>query len=198
MRLDLRFLNRPLGDIWCQAVVVFVIQKSSMTSDVLFHLNEKMGGSLVDILNKGLWTGDRGENFLFATQDAIKAGKLLLRGLGTEESFGIEVLKKEASETGAILDKININEFGIHISKSEGRENEYGSFLETAATSLVETFYNTHRDDPDYLLKLFFSIGKDFMHDLDPVVSRLKGSFGPLLEFSIITDRQSKMGLEVI
>jgi hypothetical protein len=196
MKLDLRFLNRPVEDLWCQAIVLLVFQGPSIVNEVLLNINDKMGGSLSDIINMGVWTGERGENFLLATQDAIRADKLMMRGLGPEGEFGIEVLIKEISETGSVLDRMGVKEFGINLPSADGRVSEYGLYLETAAIGLVEAFYNRHRDDPDFLLKIFFSIDKDSMNAVDPLIKRLKENMRPGLDFSVISDRQVKEGDE--
>jgi len=196
MKLDLRFLNRHIEDLWCQAIVLLVFKEPNILTGVLSTLNYKLGGSLGGILGAGLWTGERGENFLLATQDAIRADKLLMRGVGPDRTFGIEVLIKEISETASVLDRMGISEFGINIPPAEGRDNEYGLYLEMATAYMVETFYNNHKDDPDFLLKIFFSVEKDFIIVLDPVIDRIKENMRPGLEFSIISDRQIKKDYE--
>jgi hypothetical protein len=196
MKLDIRFVNRPLEDLWCQALVLLVFQGPSILNGVLSNINDKLGGSLNDIIKAGLWTGEQGENFLIATQDAVRAEKLLMRGVGPEETFGIETLIKEISATGVVLDKLGIREFGINIPSVSGNENEYGLYLEAATVHLLETFVNNHSADPDFLLKIFFSIDKDFMNMVEPVIKRLRKKIRHGLECSIISDRQIKKGYE--
>ena len=53
MKLDLRFSERPLEDIWCQAVVALVFQKPNLAGGVLSGLNEKMVGFLTYLEEKG-------------------------------------------------------------------------------------------------------------------------------------------------
>jgi hypothetical protein len=94
MRLDLRFSTRPLEDLWCQAVAVLVFQGPSMEKGVLSGLNKKMSGFLTNLVEKGLWTGETGENFLLATQNMIKAEKVVLHGMGPKTQFNEEILIK--------------------------------------------------------------------------------------------------------
>lgn len=191
MKLDLRFINRPIEDLWCQAAVLLVFQYPDIEEGVFPGINRKMGGSLSDILNAGVWTGERGETFLLATQDAIRAGKLLMRGLGAEGSFDAEVLKKEAAETGTALDRMGIREFAVNIPSPDGHRHKYKKYLELAAVGIIQSFLNKHRDDPDFLLKVFFTIDDGLMDAVDPVMNRLRENMGPELEFSIISDRQT-------
>lgn len=191
MKLDLRFINRPIEDLWCQAIVLFVFNGPSILDDVLSSINEKMGGSIGDIIDKGVWTGERGESFLLATQDTIRAEKLLMRGLGSKRTFSAKVIIKEIAETGIALDKMGIREFGIHMPSSNSRESKYGQYLEAVAMGLVETFYDRHHNDPEFLLKIFFSIDKGLVNHVDPVIKKLKESMQPGVEFSIMSERQT-------
>ena len=193
MKIDLRFLNRPIEDLWCQAVVLLVFQNPSIVNDVLSNINDKMGGSLSDLLNKGVWTGERGENLLLATQGAIRADRLLMRGLGPEGVFDNGVLIKEVSATGSVLDQMGVREFGINVPSAVDRDSEYGMYIENVATSLVEVFYDKHKDDPEFLLKIFFSIDNNFMNIVGQVITRLRGNLRPGLDFSIISDSQRNM-----
>ena len=196
MKLDMRFINRPIEDLWCQAIVLFVFKGPSLLNDVLSSINEKMGGSIGDIIDKGVWTGDRGESFLLATQDAIRADKLLMRGLGHKRAFSAKVVIKESTETGIALDKIGVREFGIHMPSYDSRERKYGHYLEAAARGLVETFYKRHQGDPDFLLKIFFSIDKGLVNHVEPVIKKLKESMLPGLEFSIMSERKANKDYE--
>ena len=81
MKLDLRFSDRPLESLWCQAVAALVFRGPDLTEGALFGLNEKMAGFLSDLQERGFWTGRRGESILVASQDAIRAEKILLKGL---------------------------------------------------------------------------------------------------------------------
>jgi len=189
MRPDIRFTDRPLEDLWCQAVTVLVFQSPSMKMDVLSSLNEKMTGTMANILEDGLWTGDRGEDFLFAGEDMIKSEKLLCHGLGPRSEFSISLLEEEVRNVGSTLDKMGVSEFGIHVPVTEGLEAEYGSHLELTAKGLLDTYYKNHKDEPDFNLKIIFSVGIKFMDILDPVVERLRSYLDQIPDFSIIIDK---------
>jgi len=192
MRPDIRFSDRPLEDLWCQAVTVLVFQRPSINMDTLSSLNRKMTGTLTNILESERWTGKRGENFLIATNNMIKADKLLFRGLGPRSKFSTSVLKKEVGNLGSTLDKLGVSEFGIHIPVTEGLEVEYGSHLELSAKSLLKTYFINHKDEPDFNLKIIFSLEIKFMDILDPIIKRLKRYLKPLPDFSIIIDNKNR------
>jgi hypothetical protein len=189
MKPDIRFTERPLEDLWCQAVTVLVFQNPSMKMDVLFGLNEKMTGTISNTLEGGRWTGNRGEDLLFAGEDMIKSDKLLFHGLGPISEFSKSLLEEEAWNLGSALDKLGVNDFGIHVPVVHGLESEYGLHLELSAKSLLKRYYDKHKDEPDFHLKIIFSVGIKFMDVLDPVVERLSNYLNPIPDFSIIIDK---------
>ncbi|HJX34988.1 MAG TPA: hypothetical protein VJ373_07410 [Desulfatiglandales bacterium] len=189
MKPDIRFTDRPLEDLWCQAVTVLVFQSPSVKMDVLSGLNEKMTGTMANILEGGRWTGNRGEDFLFAGEDMIKSDKLLFHGLGPISEFSTSLLEEELWNLGSTLDKLGVNDFGIHVPVIHGLEAGYGSHLELSAKSLLKRYYEKHKDEPDYHLKIIFSVGIKFMDILDPVVERLRSYLDSIPDFSIIIDR---------
>jgi hypothetical protein len=189
MKPDIRFTDRPLEDLWCQAVIVLIFQNPSMKTDVLSSLNEKMTGTMANILEGGRWTGNRGEDFLFAGEDMIKSDKLLFHGLGPISEFSTSILEEELWNLGSTLDKLGVNDFGINVPVIHGLEAGYGSHLELSARSLLKKYYEKHKDEPDFHLKIIFSVGTKFMKILDPIVEHLRSYLDPISDFSIIIDR---------
>ena len=141
MKPDIRFTDRPLEDLWCQAVIVLIFQNPSMKTDVLSSLNEKMTGTMANILEGGRWTGNRGEDFLFAGEDMIKSDKLLFHGLGPISEFSTSILEEELWNLGSTLDKLGVSDFGINVPVIHGLETGYGSHLELSARSLLKKYY---------------------------------------------------------
>ncbi len=195
MRLDLRFLNRPLEDLWCQAVAALVFQDPDIFHSALIGLNMKMGGFLTTLVEKGYWTGSKGERFLVAPQNTIRADKLLFHGLGSRLEYEITVLEQGVRELGEVFDKMRVNEFGIAIPMVQGREKEYLFHLETSVQHLVRPFYENHKGDLNYVLKVLFFVEKEFMDYLSPVADRLRGYFTSLLDVSVIIDHKDNVPL---
>ena len=73
MRLDLRFTNRHLEELWCQAVVMLSFKVRDKMSPSLDSIDKKMTGSVRNIVQSGIWSGECSEKLLFATQNSIKA-----------------------------------------------------------------------------------------------------------------------------
>lgn len=192
MKLDLRFSDRPLEDLLCQAVAALVFQRPHVTESVLSGLNGKMGGALADLEEKGIWTGAKGENVLLASQGTIGAEKILLRGLGQRSEWDVSLLSDGIMALGSALDKIEIKEFGIQIPFVENLEGEYISHLELSARHVAGPFLENHRSESDYVLKTIFSVQNDFADPLYSMVNRLKEYFRPLLDFSVIIEGGAK------
>jgi hypothetical protein len=192
MRPDIRFSYRPLEDIWCQAVSVLVFQRPSVNMGALSSLNRKMIGGLSRLLEDERWIGNRGENFLVATQNMIKAEKLLFHGLGPQSEFSTSVLKEEAGKLGNTLDKLGINEFGVHVPVIEGLEAEYASHIEASAKGLLRAYYRKHKEEQDFDLKIIFSVETRFMDTLDSIVKRLRKYLRTIPDSSVIIDNKNR------
>jgi len=190
MRLDLRFSDRPIESLWCQAVAALVFQRPDISAGALLGLNEKLSGTLTELMEKGVWTGERDESFLLAPQNMIRAGKLLFHGLGQVSDYQIPVLEDGIRKLGSALDNMGVDEFGIHIPIPAGLRIEYASHLECAARHIVSPFLENHNNDPVFLLKVIFSVEKGLIGILGPVVSRLREYFTPIIDFSIIIDHK--------
>lgn len=189
MRLDLRFTNRPLEDLYCQAIVLFSFSINNNRSRVLTNLDRKMAGSIGDIINAGIWLGECGEKLLFATQEAIKADKLLIYGMGNESEYSFELLKREVFVLGTAMDKMGINEFVFHLPEVDRFEQVYGVHLEAAVKTLANIYANKYKDVPEYLLKMYISIDRKFMESAGAISGRLRDFYSPVSDCTVILDK---------
>lgn len=192
MKLDLRFSDRPLESLWCQAVTALVFKDANLTGGALSGLNEKMAGFLTDLQVKGFWTGGRGETVLLASQDAIRADKILLKGLGESADYDTQLLVNHVREVGTTFHKMGIREFGIHIPIFQGLEREYPSHLEMCARQVPNPFFKHHRGESDFILKIIFSVENCTGEILGPVTGRLREYFDLQVDFSVLIDLESE------
>ena len=189
MRLDLRFTNRPLEELWCQAVVLLSFRIQDKMRPTLDSIDKKMTGSIRNIVQSGIWSGERGDKLLFATQNSIKADKLLIHGMGDESMYSIDVLKREIDNAGNALLKMGVSEFGFQIPDSPEKESEFDKYIEAAIKSLAAVYLSKYKDIPDFILKIYISIPKDYLKPVEMVTDRLRKHFSSLTELSIILDR---------
>ncbi|MFP3928639.1 MAG: M17 family peptidase N-terminal domain-containing protein, partial [Desulfobacteraceae bacterium] len=149
MKLDLRFSERPVESLWCQAIAALVPQRTFLAQGVLASLDAKLGGFLARLEEKGFWTGEYGENLLVASQGMIKADKILLAGLGPSESCSLECVVGRAAEVGSALVKLRAQDLGVHIPVMEGREQEYPECVEDSVRAIVGPYISAHGDEAD-------------------------------------------------
>jgi hypothetical protein len=192
MKLDLRFSDRPLESLWCQAVAALVFRGPDLTEGALFRLNEKMAGFLSQLQERGFWTGSRGESILVASQDAIRAEKILLKGLGESRDYDVQLLVSHIREVGSTFNKMEINEFGIHIPVFQGLEEEHASHLEICARQVANPFFQHHRRESDFMLKIIFSVENYSGKVLRALAGRLREYFDLQAEFSVVIDLESE------
>ena len=192
MKLDLRFSERTLEDLWCEALVALVFQRKFLTPGVMNGLDGKLGGFLGRLEERKIWTGAHGENLLVASQGMIKAGKVLLWGLGSSLDCDLACLAGRVEEAGVALVKMHIQDFGIHVPMLEGREGEYPAHLETVVGRLVDPYLQAHRRDPGYRLKIVFSLDRFQTGPMLPAVESLRKSLGTEIEVSVVLERERK------
>ncbi len=189
MRLDLRFTNRPLEELWCQAIVMLSFSIQDKMSPSLDSIDKKMTGSIRNIVQAGIWSGGCGDKLLFATQNSIKSEKLLIYGLGEESDYSLDVLKHEIDNAGDALLKMEISEFGLQIPDTSVSESEFDIYIETAVKNIAGIYLNKYKDVPDFILKIYISITNDYIKLAEKVADRLRKYFSPLTELSIILDK---------
>ncbi len=189
MRLDLRFTNRSLDELWCQAVVMLSFKVNEKIAAPLDHLDKKMTGSIRNIIQSGIWTGERGEKLLLATQNSIKADKLLVYGLGEEVKYSLQLLKSEIENVGNALVKLGVNELSIEIPGVTGIDAGYDQYIETAVKNITDIYMQKYLDVPDFILKLYVVIDNGCVKDISRIAENLRGSFPALSDISIILDK---------
>ena len=192
MKLDLRFTARPLEEVWCEIVVAFVFEGAVENGDCAFGIDAKTSGYLTSLKKRGFWKGGEGDTLLLASQGMIKADKILLKGLGARLDFTPGLLCLRIKETGIAVDKMAVSDIGIRIPIAQGEGSEYTSMLEAACVHLVEPFLINHGDEPDFLLKIVFSVNTGQIGGLESMVRRLKEHFGSRLDHTIIFDNLIK------
>jgi hypothetical protein len=189
MRLDLRFTNRPIEDLYCQAIVIFSFSAHAGLSNVLKNIDKKMTGGVSNIVNSGIWSGACGEKLLFATQEALKADKLLVYGLGDESGYSVEVLKREVLILGSALDKMDINEFVFYLPVSARFEPGYLMHLETVIKTLANIYLSKYKDVPDSLLKMYVSVDRKFLESSELMSLGLRNIYSPVSDFTCVFDK---------
>ena len=188
MRLDLRLTHRCLDQLWCQAVVVFLFEDDSLLTGHFSRLNEKLAGSLTQLIDKHFLTGKRDELILIAPQERIKADKLLFVGLGTISSYSSEILSGVIRNVSSTLERLKLNEFGIMVQWVKEMKTDYVELIRSIICDLNDNYLLIKRDEGGFILKIIFSIDQKFFSDLQSLGQELRGYFDPIMEYSIAID----------
>ncbi len=188
MRLDLRLTHRCLDQLWCQAVVAFLFEDDSLLTGHFSRLNEKLAGSLTQLIDRHFLTGKRDELILIAPQERIKADKLLFVGLGTISSYSSEILSDVIRNVSSTLERFKLNEFGIMVQWVKEMKTDYVELIRSIICDLNDNYLLIKRDEGGFILKIIFSIDQKFFSDLQSLGQELRGYFDPIMEYSIAID----------
>lgn len=187
--MDLRLTHRHLDQLWCQAVVALVFEDDSLLTGYLSRLNEKLAGSLTQLIDRDFLTGKRGELLLVASQERIKADKLLFVGLGPVSSFSSETLSSAVRNISSTLERLKLYEFGIMVPWIEEMKTEYVELIKSTIRNLVKCYSVSKRGAADFSLKVFFCIEEGFLADLQSFGQELRRYLAsPAADYRIVID----------
>jgi hypothetical protein len=189
MKLDLRLTHRFLDQLWCQAVVVFLFNDASLLTGYLSRLDEKLTGTLTQLIDTNFLSGKRDELILIASQQRIKADKLLFVGLGSLQSYSFEILSAAIKRISSTLVKLELYEFGIMVPWVKGIKIDYTELIKYTIINLID-YYSLHkRDAANFSLKVIFTIDEKNFLDLQLLRRELKICLDlPASDYSIAID----------
>jgi hypothetical protein len=189
MKLDLRLTHRFLDQLWCQAVVAFLFKDKTLLTRYLSRLDEKLTGTLSQLIGNNFLTGKRDELILVASQQRIKAEKLLFVGLGSKKNYSIEVLSSAINKIAVTLEKLKLNEIGIMVPWIEGVKTDYTDLIKYTINTFID-YYSTYKRDADnFSLKVIFTVDEEKISDLQFLRRELRTYLNlPESDFSIAID----------
>jgi len=171
-------------------VVAFLFEDDSLLTGHFSRLNEKLAGSLTQLIDRHFLTGKRDELILIASQERIKADKLVLVGLGTISSYSSETLSYVIRNVSSALERLKLNEFGIMVHWVKGMKIDYVELVRSIICDLAGYYLMIKRDEVDFTLKIIFSIEERFFADLQSLGQELRRHFDPpAAEYSIAIDK---------
>jgi len=189
MKLDLRLTHRFLDQLWCQAVVAFLFNNASLLTGYLSRLDEKLTGTLAQLIGKNFVSGKQDELILVASQQRIKADKLLFVGLGSPENYSFEILSSAIKKIASTLEKLELYEFGIMVPWVKGIKINYMELIKYTIITLIN-YYSIHkRDAVNFSLKVIFTIDEKNFPDLQCLRRELRTYLNlPASDYSIAID----------
>jgi len=189
MKLDLRLTHRFLDQLWCQAVVAFLFNDASLLTGYLTRLDEKLTGTLTQLIDRNFLSGKRDELILVASQQRIKADKLLFVGLGSPKSYSFEILSAAIRRISSTLEKLELYEFGIVVPWVKGIKIDYTELMKYTIINLIN-YYSLHkRNAGKFSLKVIFTIDEKNIPDLQFLRRELRTYLDlPASDYSIAID----------
>lgn len=189
MKLDLRLTHRFLDQLWCQAVVAFLFKDKSLLTGYLSRLDEKLTGTLTQLLGKNFLSGKRDELILIASQQRIKADKVLFVGLGSPKSYSFEILSAAIKRISSTLEKLELYEFGIMVPWIKGVKIDYTELIKYTIINLIDYYSIHNRDAVNFSLKVIFTVDEKNFPDLQSLRRELKTYLNlPTSDYSIAID----------
>ena len=101
----------------------------SLLTGYLSRLDEKLTGTLTQLIGKNFLSGKRDELILIASQERIKADKLLFVGLVSPKSYSFEILSAAIKKISSTLEKLELYEFGIMVPWVKGIKIDYTELI---------------------------------------------------------------------
>jgi len=189
MKLDLRLTYRFLDQLWCQAVVAFLFKDKSLLTGYLSRLDEKLTGTLTQLIDTNFLSGKRDELILVASQQRIKADKLLFVGLGSPKSYSFEILSAAIKRISSTLEKLELYEFGIMVPWVKAIKIDYTELIKYTIINFID-YYSIHkRDAVNFSLKVIFTVDEKNFPDLQSLRRELKTYLNlPASDYSIAID----------
>jgi hypothetical protein len=188
MKLDLRLTHRFLDQLWCQAVVVFLFEDSSLQKEYLSKINKTLASSLTPLIDTRFITGKRDELILIAPQERIKAEKLLFVGLGPVSGFSGRILPAVTRRLSSSLDKLNVNEFCIMVPRFDGGKMDYEKFVRSTIRGITNHYAKRKKDAVDFILKVLVSVEEDMFSSMQSLQQSLRRYLDPHMEYTIVID----------
>jgi len=189
MKLDLRLTHKFLDQLWCQAVVAFLFKDKSLLTGYLSRLDEKLTGTLTQLIDTNFLTGKRDELILIASQERIKAEKLLFVGLGSPKSYSFKILSAAIKRISSTLEKLELYEFGIMVPWVKGIKIDYTELIKYTIINLID-YYSIHKGNAvNFSLKVIFTIDEKNFPDLQFLRRELRTYLDlPASDYSIAID----------
>jgi hypothetical protein len=187
MKLDLRFVNVPLEEIYCEAVAALVFEEPFESQGPIYALDTRTAGYLSFLSDSGFWMGCEGSTLLLASETKIKSDKIVLRGLGPRADFSPESFVGHVAALGNTLALLKCQDLGVWIPSSGTPGEESNALFRVSCETLLKAYLEREGDDaPEFILKIVFSMPHGSSIDLEKAAGFLRKEFGSRHNCSIV------------
>ncbi|MBW2094649.1 MAG: hypothetical protein JRI80_07150 [Deltaproteobacteria bacterium] len=187
MKLDLRFVEVSLEDLWCEAVAALVFEEPYDSQGTIFTLNTRTGGYLSLLRESGFFQGSLGSTILLASEGRVKADKIVLKGLGPKADCSPEAFVRCVEELGDSLARLKVRDLAVWIPLPQNLERDPSGFFCDACMTLLRSYEKRYGMDPGFYLKTVFSFPHELLGFMEDIAGSLKNAFRHLEGCSVIT-----------
>lgn len=178
MKLDLRFAEVKLENLWCEAVAALVFQEPFCSQETISSLETSIGGYLGTLNKSGFFRGSLDTTLLLASEGRIKADKLILKGLGPRADCSPDTFMRCVAELGDSLAKLGIRDMAVWIPFLDNFEKDPAPFFCDACMTLIRPYEKASGRNTDFSLKAVFSIPKELLRSPEDIVRIMKEKLG--------------------
>lgn len=186
MKLDLRFVEVSLEDVWCEAVAALVFQEPYETQGAIFTLNTRTRGYLSFLRESGFFKGSLGSTILLASEGRVKAEKIVLKGLGPRADCSPDAFMRCVEELGESLARLMVRDLAVWIPLPEKLERDPSGFFCDACMTLLQPYVRMYGMDSGSCLKTIFSFPREVLGFLQDIAGNLKNVFHHLESCSVV------------
>jgi len=186
MKLDLRFVEVSLEEVWVDALAALVFQEPYDAQGSIFTLDTRTGGYFSLLRDSGFFKGSLGSTILLASAGRVKADKIILKGLGPKGDCSPETFLKCIEELGESLVRLKIYDVAVWIPFPGSLERDPSGFFCDACITLLRSYEKIYGETAGFYLKTLFSFPREIAGFLEEIAGNLKKSFDHLESCSVI------------
>jgi len=186
MKLDVRFVEVSLEDVWCEAVAGLVFMEPYDSQGNIFTLDIRTGGYLSLLRESGFFRGSLGSTILLASEGRVKADKIVLKGLGPKADCSPEAFVKCVQELGDSLARLKVRDLAVWIPFPENLERDPSGFFCDACVTFLRSYERMYGMGSGFYLKTVFSFPREVIGFLQDIAGNLKDAFRHLESCSVI------------
>ena len=172
-----RLSSAQIDKTGTEAIVLLFFSDERPLKGASGLIDWRMNGAISRLIAGGMIKGERGESILMVPKSRIKAGKILMAGLGKSSELNKDALSESAGALMKQLVKIGVNKFSISLPP----EPLLPIKTRDAARAVVEGMISAAEKEKINHSKIFATISMDsaFLQEakleLDKLNKELKG-----------------------
>ncbi|MGB9721156.1 MAG: leucyl aminopeptidase [bacterium] len=161
--MEVRTLNQSILDFDGDLLIVNLFEGVRIPGGATGAVDKSLNGAITEMIKNEEITGKLGETVIFPTFGKLKAGKVMLVGLGKSENFGIDQIRKISGSAAMAGKKTKAKKIGtiVHGAGIGGIEPQIASQALTEGTILGLYEFNVYKKQENKQIKEFAIVEMD-------------------------------------